>query len=83
MTDAERKSEFVRKKYIPYVALTGELCGVFCEDTGEMSPHHNGFVLYQCGKYEKLWMINISRKQDFSIQNHMWGNGGNLPHIVV
>ena len=33
MTEAEHKSEFERPKDTPYLALTGELWGVYCEDT--------------------------------------------------
>ena len=41
---AEQESEFILKKDTSYGALTGELCGVFCEDLGEndhviMAPH--------------------------------------------
>ena len=30
----------------PYLALTGELWGVFCEDIGENGPHYNDTALY-------------------------------------
>ena len=35
VTDAEQKSEFVFTKETPYLALTGELWGVYCEHFGE------------------------------------------------
>ena len=31
---------------IPYLALTGELFDVFCEEYGENWSRHNGTVLY-------------------------------------
>ena len=34
------------KKDTPYLALTGELWGVFCEDFGENWPRYNGTALY-------------------------------------
>ena len=30
----------------PYLALTGELWGVYCEDFGETWPRYNGTALY-------------------------------------
>ena len=46
MTGAKYKSEFESTKYIPDLALTGELWGVFCENFGENWPRHNGTALY-------------------------------------
>ena len=40
--------------YIPYLALTGELWGVICEDSVENWPHFNGTALYMTFKYEYL-----------------------------
>ena len=33
-------------KDTPYLALMGELWGVFCEDFGEYWPQYNGTTLY-------------------------------------
>ena len=38
------------QKDTPYLALTGELWGVICEDFGEKWPRYNGSALY--------WAIN-------------------------
>ena len=35
--------------YTPYLALTGELWTVFCEDSGENWLRYNGTALYVCG----------------------------------
>ena len=40
MTMAERKSNIRLTKNTPYLALTGELCDVFCEDFGENWPRY-------------------------------------------
>ena len=46
MTMAERKSNIRLTKDTPYLALMGELCGVFCEKLGENWPRYNGTALY-------------------------------------
>ena len=46
MTMTERKSNTGLTKCAPYLALTGELWGVFCEDFGENRLRYNGTVLY-------------------------------------
>ena len=46
VTEAEYKWEFVLTKDTPYVALMGELWGVYCEDFGENGPQYNGITLY-------------------------------------
>ena len=38
MTAAERKSDFKLTIDTPYLALTGELLGVYCVDLGENLP---------------------------------------------
>ena len=47
MTMAEVKytSEVRFTKDTPYLALTGELWGVFCEDLGENLPRYNSTVV--------------------------------------
>ena len=40
--EAEYKSEFEPTKDTPYLALTGKLCGVFCENFGENWLCYNG-----------------------------------------
>ena len=46
MTGAELKSDFKFTTDSPYLALTGELWGVYCEDFGENWPSYNGTALY-------------------------------------
>ena len=43
VNDAEYKSE---SEYTKYLAVMGDLCGVFCEDFGENLPRYNGTTLY-------------------------------------
>ena len=40
-------NQFESTKYIPYLALTGELWDVFCQDLGENSPRFNGIEVYK------------------------------------
>ena len=46
MTEAKYASEVIFTKVIPYLALTGKLWGVFCEDLGENQPRYTGTALY-------------------------------------
>ena len=46
MAAVEHKSDIELTKHTPYLALMGELWGVFCEDLGENWPHCNGTALY-------------------------------------
>ena len=46
MTEAGYKSQFLTSKCILYLALTGELWDVFCEDLVESWPRYNSTVLY-------------------------------------
>ena len=46
VTEAEHKSEFEFTAGSPYLALTGELWGVCCEELGENWPRYNGTALY-------------------------------------
>ena len=43
--DRGRISQFVRTD-TRYLALTGELWGVYCDDMGENWPRYNGTALY-------------------------------------
>ena len=45
-TDAEYQSQAKPTKHTPYLALTGELWGVFHEYFGENWPRYNGTTLY-------------------------------------
>ena len=45
MTAVEHKSDFDVTKDTPYLALTGELWGVCCEDLGENWSSYNGTAL--------------------------------------
>ena len=40
MIAAEHESDFILTTDTPYLALTGDLLGVFCEDIGENWPHY-------------------------------------------
>ena len=46
MTGAELKSDFKLTTGTPYLALMGELWGVYCEDFVESWPRNNGTALY-------------------------------------
>ena len=43
---AESESEYRIRIEIPYLALTGEVWGVYYEDLGENGPSYNGTALY-------------------------------------
>ena len=43
---AESESDIRITTDTPYLALTGELWGVYCEDFGENWPRYNGTTLY-------------------------------------
>ena len=45
-TEAEYQLDAVSPKETPYLALTGELWGVFCEYLWEHWPHYNGTALF-------------------------------------
>ena len=45
MTELKYASEIEFTKDTPYLALTGELRGVFCDDFGENWPRCNGTAL--------------------------------------
>ena len=44
--EAEYQSDAGTTKDTPYLALTGELWGVFCEYLWENQPRYNGTALY-------------------------------------
>ena len=46
MTAVERKSDSKLTIDTPYLALTGELWGVHCEELSENWPRYNGTALY-------------------------------------
>ena len=48
---AESASDIRITRDTPYLALTGELWGVYCEDFGENLPRYNGTALYDDIKY--------------------------------
>ena len=53
MAAAEHKSDFKLTTNIPYLALTGELWGVYCKNLGENWPRYNSTALYYL-EYEYL-----------------------------
>ena len=64
LTHAELKSECQITDYTPYLTLTGELWGVFCEDSIENWPHLNGTILY----------ITLSLKEVIHSAGPYWDN---------
>ena len=46
MTAAELKPDFKLATDTPYLALMGELWGVYCEDFAENWPRYNGTTQY-------------------------------------
>ena len=46
MTTTEHKSDFKLTTDTPYLALTGEVWGVYYENFEENWPHYNGTALY-------------------------------------
>ena len=46
MTGTDLKSDLKLTTDTPYLTLTGELWGVYCEDFVENWPHYNGTALY-------------------------------------
>ena len=55
---AEYQSDAGTTKDTPYLALTGELWGVFCEYLWENQPRYNGTALYFCWE-EQYWDISV------------------------
>ena len=46
MTATERKPDFKLTTDTPYLAHSGEVCGVFYENFEEVWPRYNGTALY-------------------------------------
>ena len=46
MTPAEHEWDLKHTTYTPYLALTGELWGVCCEEIGDNEPRYNDTALY-------------------------------------
>ena len=62
VTETEHKSEFVFTTDTPYLALTGELWGVYFEKFGESWPPYKDTALYMC-----QWIrISIGSGNDLS-----------------
>ena len=51
VTGAEYECKFEPTKDTPYLALTGELWGVFCDNFGENRPCHTSTALYGSFKF--------------------------------
>ena len=56
--EAESQSDAGTTKDTPYLALTGELWGVFCEYLWENQPRYNGTALYFPRGYLELFHSN-------------------------
>ena len=52
MTGAEYECKFEPTKDAPYLALTGEVWGVFCDDFEENRLCYNGTTLYVLNHFE-------------------------------
>ena len=64
MTVAEHKSDLQLTKDTPYLALTGELWGVYCDNLEENWPLYNGTVLtYPCRKRNTAYLR--SKRESF------------------
>ena len=70
MTEAEYKSEFEHTKYTPYLALTGKLWGVFCEDFGGKWAHYNGTALY-------IYLSSLKNQH-----NEVWPDNDKMPDSI-
>ena len=62
MTKVEPKSEFDSTKDTTYLALTGELWGVFREDFGENWSRYNGTALYISGWSKCIYCVQVLKK---------------------
>ena len=60
------------QKDTPYLALKGELWGVFCEDFGENRPCYIGTALYLVLPVTTSWQEN-------SFQEYFWLVGKAIP----
>ena len=58
MKRKEHKSDIELTKVTPYLALTGELWSVHCEDLGENWPRFNGITLYNMNLL--IWWRKVS-----------------------
>ena len=64
ITVAKSGSDYRITTYTPYLALTGELWVVCCEDFGENRPCFNGTALYLTLYYSEVtWGCRISDNQ--------------------
>ena len=84
MTGAEFECKFQSTKDTPYLALTGELWDVFCDDSGENWPRYNGTALYYTGKMtlmhrnnpKAFWSFDCYKLQSvFSVSNSTFSHG--------
>ena len=71
--EAEYQSDAETTKDTPYLALTGELWGVFCEYLWENQPRYNGTALYvndACGIYSAYFLKELELDWCASIRIH-------------
>ena len=81
---AERKSNFKLTAATPYLALTGELCGVYYEDLKGNWPCYNGTPLYvYTYKLTKdrveLNFVSVSKNE----KQHIDNNSSSTAQITV
>ena len=66
ITVTESESDFRITTDTPYLALTDELWGVYCEDIGENWPCYNGTALY--------FFLNIPASPSYGCNQNMLVN---------
>ena len=65
MTETELKSDFKLITHTPYLALTGELWGVYCEDFRENWLRFNGIRTVPCiSKFQSDTKVEILLMKD-------------------
>ena len=61
-------------KGIPYLALTGELWGVYCDDLGKNWPRYNGTALYVPMSHNKRLFEKMAKNLNFDLFWPFWGS---------
>ena len=73
ITVAESESDIIITTVTPYLALSGELWGIYCEDFGENWPHYNSTPLYYVMIYWtmrwKHWTVFVYVFMNFTVHH--------------
>ena len=86
MATAEHKSDIELPEDIPYLALTGELLGVFSEDLGENWPRYKGtardiYEIVQSGNElasrNELWFCTQKNCYHLMLCSYIWSHHSN------